>query len=229
MVNPKRQRQKEGRMIGAEQRREQEKRNQRMRQIRALVLVVVAILGVALLISILGRDDDDQVATEDTTEDTTDQTEADVPEAEPPAAAEPDDYSDPDVAQEVFDRGPPADVEGAPEDLDPDALEIETVIEGSGPEVEPGDLVVVHYYGVLSDGTRFDDSWSRGEPFPTTIPGQLIDGWNEGLIGAQLGERRRLDIGSDLAYGDSGSGTIPPGAPLAFVIDVVDITSAGDG
>jgi peptidylprolyl isomerase len=223
MVNPKRQRQKEGRMIGAEQRREQEKRNQRMRQIRALVLVVVAILGVALLISILGRDDDEPVATDDPT----DQTEA--PEEAPPADADPDDYSDPDLAQDVFDRGPPTDVEGAPEDLDSDALEIETVIDGSGPEVEPGDLVAVHYYGVLSDGTRFDDSWSRGEPFRTTIPGQLIDGWNEGLIGAQLGERRRLEIGSDLAYGDTGSGEIPPGAPLAFVIDVVDVTPAGGG
>jgi peptidylprolyl isomerase len=219
MTNPKRQRQKEARLVAAEQQRAAQRRSQRMRQIRALVLVVVAIVGVALLISFLGGDDDQQVATEPP-EQTTDDT---APQPEPPS---PDDYSDPEIAQEVFDRGPPEDAEGPPEDLDSDALEIETVIEGEGPELEAGDLAVVHYYGLLSDGTSFDDSWSRGRPFETTIPGSVIDGWNEGLLGVRVGEQRRLDIGSDLAYGETGQGSIPPGAPLAFIIDVVDVVPA---
>jgi peptidylprolyl isomerase len=192
------------------------------------VLVVVAIVGVALLISVLGRDDDDQVATEATDDQTTEPTDT-VPDDAPPTAPppSPDDYSDPEIAAEVLDRGPPEDVEGPPEDLPADELEIETLVEGEGRRIREGDQVVVHYYGVLADGTSFDDSWSRGQPFPLTVPGGVIDGWNEGLLGARAGERRRLDIGSDLAYGPQGQPpTIPPEAPLGFVVDVVDVVRA---
>jgi peptidylprolyl isomerase len=229
MAKEKRQRQKEGRQLRLEEQRAQEKRSQRMRQIRAVVLVVVAILGVALIISLLGGNGDDTPVATDGTE-TTDGTEAtddagEEPEA--PAAADPDDYSEPEIAAEVLDRDPP-EPEGAPEDIDPDAVEVTTVIEGEGREIEAGDTVTVHYAGVLSDGTPFDDSWSRGDPFVTTIPGAVIDGWNEGLIGARIGERRRLEIGYEKAYGEAGRDPIPESAPLAFEIDVVDAVPAGD-
>ena len=80
---------------------------------------------------------------------------------------------------------------------------------------------------MLSDGTQFDESWSGGEPFPVTIgTGQVIPGWDQGLIGVKIGERRHLVIGADNAYGAAGSGPIPPNAPLAFDVDVVDIQPA---
>jgi FKBP-type peptidyl-prolyl cis-trans isomerase len=233
MANEKRQRQKEGRLLRLEEQRAAEKRSQRFRQIRAIVLVVVAIVGVGVLISVLGSDDDSPVATDVTAPDTasdegtadegtTDEaTTDDGTTNEPP---EPE-YSDPELAEEVLGREPP-EPEGAPADTEPDAVETTTVIEGEGRRVQAGDLVTVHYFGVLPDGTRFDDSWSRGAPFQTTIPGQVIDGWNEGLIGARIGERLRLVIGSDKAYGETGQGDIPPDTPLVFEIDVVDAVPA---
>jgi hypothetical protein len=228
MANEKRQRQKEGRLLRLEEQRAAEKRSQRFRQIRAIVLVVVAIVGVGVLISVLGSDDDSPVATDATTPDTAaddgttdDGTTDDGTTSEPP---EPE-YSEPEIAEEVLGREPP-EPEGAPEDTEPGAVETTTVIEGEGRRVRAGDLVTVHYFGVLPDGTRFDDSWSRGAPFETTIPGQVIDGWNEGLIGARIGERLRLVIGSDKAYGATGQGDIPPDTPLVFEIDVVDAVPA---
>lgn len=208
-------------MLRLEEEQAQQRRNQRMRQIRALVLVVLAVFGVALLISVLGGGDDDTAV----------QTEAPEPEApdDQPGTGPPDpaEYSDPDLAAEVLSREPP-DPEPPAEDTPAEAVEVETLIEGDGRELEPGDFVVVHYYGVLPDGTSFDDSWSRGDPFPVTIPGGVIDGWNEGLIGVQPGERRRLVIGSEKAYGAAGRPGIPPDSPLAFEIDVIDVVP-GEG
>jgi FKBP-type peptidyl-prolyl cis-trans isomerase len=232
MANEKRQRQKEGRLLRLEEQRAAEKRSQRFRQIRAIVLVVVAIVGVGVLISVLGGDDDSPVATDATTPDTavdggttddgaTDEGATDQATTGP----EEPEYSEPEIAEEVLGREPP-EPEGAPEDTEPDAVETTTVIDGEGRRVRAGDLVTVHYFGVLPDGTRFDDSWSRGAPFETTIPGQVIDGWNEGLIGARIGERLRLVIGSDKAYGATGQGDIPPDTPLVFEIDVVDAVPA---
>jgi peptidylprolyl isomerase len=113
-----------------------------------------------------------------------------------------------------------------PADTPADALESTVMVDGAGEPAGDGDTVRVHYVGKLPDGTVFDSSWDR-EPFPVTLgAGQVIAGWEEGLVGAQVGERRRLVIGSDLAYGPEGSGPIPPGTPLAFEIDVVEITAA---
>jgi FKBP-type peptidyl-prolyl cis-trans isomerase len=87
-----------------------------------------------------------------------------------------------------------------------------------------GDTIVVHYVGTLADGTVFDESWSRGEPFQVTLgEGTVIAGWEEGLLGAEVGERRRLVLGADNAYGDQANGEIPANAPLAFEVDVVDL------
>lgn len=139
-----------------------------------------------------------------------------------------EDFSNPAVAEEVLARGAP-DPEPPPADLPADALETKTLTEGEGPGAETGDTVTVHYLGLLADGTVFDQSWGeQGEPIDVTLgQGVVIQGWDEGLVGAKLGERRRLDIGSDKAYGPDGrAGAIPPDAPLGFVIDVVDIQRA---
>jgi peptidylprolyl isomerase len=95
---------------------------------------------------------------------------------------------------------------------------------GEGRAAAVGDTLVVHYVGTLADGTVFDESWSRGEPFPVTLgTGAVIAGWEEGLVGAKVGERRRLVIGAGNAYGDQDNGVIPANAPLGFEVDVIDL------
>lgn len=103
--------------------------------------------------------------------------------------------------------------------------------EGAGPEAVDGDTVVVHYVGVLStDGTEFDNSYDRGAPFPVEgIPfASVIEGWNQGLLGAQAGQQLQLDIPAEMAYGATGSGSIPPDTPITFVIDVLAVVGATD-
>lgn len=178
---------------------------------------LVVVLALAFGYSLLTGDDDSSDDTE--TADTT--TTAAGDETTTTVA-----YSNPELAAEVLAREPPVPANAAA-DTPPDAVEVETLIEGQGDGAAPGDTVMVHYVGVLSDGTRFDESWSQGQPFPVENLGQasVIAGWNEGLVGAKIGERRRLEIGSDKAYGAGGNPpTIPANAPLAFEIDVVDIT-----
>lgn len=90
-----------------------------------------------------------------------------------------------------------------------------------------GDTVLVHYVGVRSeDGTEFDNSYDRGEPFEVQLgAGRVIQGWDEGLVGVRQGGRRQLDIPADLAYGDSPNpgGVILPGDALTFVVEVVAV------
>jgi FKBP-type peptidyl-prolyl cis-trans isomerase len=127
----------------------------------------------------------------------------------------------------VNDRGAP-DPEPPPADTAKDAVEKTTLIEGEGDvTAAAGDTIVVQYVGKTSDDNVFDSSWDRGQSFPVVIgTGQVIPGWDEGLIGVKIGERRRLVIGSDKAYGETGQGDIPANAPLAFEVDVVDIIKA---
>jgi peptidylprolyl isomerase len=113
----------------------------------------------------------------------------------------------------------------------PTELVVTDLVEGSGPEAAEGDTVVVHYVGVRSaDGTEFDNSYDRGEPFSVTLgAGSVIPGWEQGLVGVQQGTRRQLDIPSDLAYGDSPQGdVIQAGDALTFVIDVVAVLATSD-
>jgi len=82
-----------------------------------------------------------------------------------------------------------------------------------------GDKLSMHYVGELGDSSRkqFDSSFERGEPFSFTLgKGEVIKGWDEGLIGMCVGERRRLTIPSDMAYGSQGTGSIPGGSTLIF-------------
>lgn len=113
----------------------------------------------------------------------------------------------------------------------PTELVITDLTEGTGPAAVAGDTVVVHYVGVRSaDGTEFDNSYDRGSPFPVTLGvGQVIKGWDQGLVGVKKGGRRQLDIPADLAYGDNPpSEEIKAGDALSFVIDVVAIIPKPD-
>ena len=112
-------------------------------------------------------------------------------------------------------------VEGAEE---PTELIAQTLIEGDGPVVESGQTLTVQYAGWLWDGTQFDASWMRGAPFETPIgQGLVIDGWDQGLVGKTVGSQVLLVIPSELGYGEQGSGdTIPPGATLIFVVDILE-------
>ena len=112
----------------------------------------------------------------------------------------------------------------------PTKLVITDITDGEGVGAAVGDLIAVHYVGVLSsDGTRFDGNFGSS-PFSLTLgKGQVIKGWDEGLLGMKAGGMRQLDIPADLAYGDSGSGDIiKPGAALSFVVEMVGIIPATD-
>ena len=104
----------------------------------------------------------------------------------------------------------------------PSELVVTTLVEGEGDPVAAGDSITVDYVGVLTvDGTEFDNSYDRGQPITLTIgDGQVIPGWDRGLVGVPEGSRVQLDIPADLAYGDEGAGPIPPGSALTFVVDI---------
>lgn len=129
-----------------------------------------------------------------------------------------------------------ADTQAAPEVEIPDGdppqdLVVETVVEGDGEPVESGDLLLADYTGLLWDGgEEFDSSWSRGEPAAFGIGvGQVISGWDQGLVGQSVGSRVLLVIPPDLGYGEEGSpGGIPGGATLVFVVDIRDTFAVGD-
>jgi FKBP-type peptidyl-prolyl cis-trans isomerase len=95
---------------------------------------------------------------------------------------------------------------------------------GAGADVKNGDTVSVHYVGRLQDGTEFDNSKKRGAPLEFKVGGgQVIKGWEEGLVGMQVGGERILVIPPEMAYGDQGIGPIPGGATLIFSLELVAI------
>ncbi len=108
----------------------------------------------------------------------------------------------------------------------PSKLVVKDLIKGTGSEAKAGESVTVNYVGVLFHGGKeFDASWKRSEPFTFTLgQGQVIKGWDQGVAGMKVGGRRELIIPAELAYGKNGSPpTIPPNAPLVFVVDLLGV------
>jgi peptidylprolyl isomerase len=109
----------------------------------------------------------------------------------------------------------------------PTSLKAETLIAGNGPAIKNGQQATVNYVGALyKNGKVFDASWGKGkQPFQFTLGGgQVIPGWDQGVLGMKVGERRRLTIPADLAYGAQGSPPkIGPNEPLVFDIDLKKI------
>jgi peptidylprolyl isomerase len=101
---------------------------------------------------------------------------------------------------------------------------IQPLIEGSGEEISTGDVVNVHYSGWTWDGVQFDSSWERGAPAEFTVSQQaLIEGFVRALEGVKVGSQVIAIIPPELGYGDAGTGSIPGGATLVFVVDVLSI------
>ncbi len=104
-------------------------------------------------------------------------------------------------------------------------LEIVEVKVGTGTEAVSGKTVSVHYTGTLTNGSKFDSSKDRGDPFNFKLgAGQVIKGWDQGVAGMKVGGMRKLTIPSDLAYGDRGfPPVIPPKATLVFEIELLGV------
>ena len=112
-----------------------------------------------------------------------------------------------------------------------DGVQITNIVEGEGTEIINHSKIQVHYTGKLQDGTKFDSSYDRGQPFSFQIGlREVIKGWEIGLMGMQVGGKRTLIIPPELAYGDRGAGDlIPPNATLTFDIEIVAVKHPGYG
>jgi FKBP-type peptidyl-prolyl cis-trans isomerase len=104
-------------------------------------------------------------------------------------------------------------------------LQIEKLVDGQGDAPRSGDSVAVHYTGWLTDGTKFDSSVDRGQPFRFLLGrGQVIRGWDEGVATMRVGDKVRLTIPPELGYGARGAGrVIPPNATLVFEVELLGI------
>jgi FKBP-type peptidyl-prolyl cis-trans isomerase len=107
----------------------------------------------------------------------------------------------------------------------PSGLQIEEIMLGSGATAEAGQNVIVHYTGWLTDGSKFDSSKDRNDPFQFGLgQRQVISGWDEGVAGMKVGGTRKLTIPPALGYGTRGAGgVIPPNATLVFEVELLDI------
>lgn len=113
-------------------------------------------------------------------------------------------------------------------DTEPQTTEEGLVIEdlecGDGTEAEVNQLITVHYTGTLEDGTKFDSSKDRGEPFQFVLgAGMVIRGWDEGFQGMKTGGVRKLTVPPELAYGEAGRDGIPPNATLIFEVELLEV------
>lgn len=104
-------------------------------------------------------------------------------------------------------------------------VNIEILKQGQGEGAKNGDKVTAHYTGTLTNGEKFDSSIDRGQPLSFILgSGQVIKGWEEGILGMKVGEKRKLTIPSELGYGEKGvPGVIPPNATLIFEVELLKI------
>ena len=151
-----------------------------------------------------------------------------VPEPDPPQVSVPEAQNPAAEAKEVTiaasgeakPQSAPAGSQGAVT-----SLVTEDIKQGTGRAAKQGDTVRVHYTGTLLDGTKFDSSRDRDQPFEFALGrGMVIKGWDQGVVGMKKGGVRNLTIPSDLAYGKRGSPPkIPPNAPLKFEVELIEI------
>jgi hypothetical protein len=132
----------------------------------------------------------------------------------------------PEPGESTFKPAPPAPVDPGPATLQT----IDDVV-GTGRSPKSGDVVRVHYTGTLMNGKKFDSSRDRGTPFDFTLgQGQVIKGWDQGVVGMRVGGKRRLVIPQALGYGEAGSPpNIPPKAGLKFEIELLDVNPKDAG
>uniref|UniRef100_A0A832HYY0 Peptidyl-prolyl cis-trans isomerase n=1 Tax=Eiseniibacteriota bacterium TaxID=2212470 RepID=A0A832HYY0_UNCEI len=106
----------------------------------------------------------------------------------------------------------------------PGGLRVEDLKVGDGAIAEKGQTAIVHYTGWLTDGTKFDSSLDRDQPFSFRLGGgQVIRGWDEGVVGMRVGGKRKLTIPPDLGYGARAVGPIPPNSTLVFEVDLLGV------
>lgn len=139
-----------------------------------------------------------------------------VPQAAPVAPAQP-------ARLPSFDNAQPAPQSGLVTTAS--GLQFVDEVVGNGPAPQPGQTLIVHYTGWLDNGTKFDSSLDRGQPFEFVLgAGQVIRGWEEGLATMRVGGRRRLIVPPELAYGATGAGgIIPPNARLTFQVELLGV------
>lgn len=107
---------------------------------------------------------------------------------------------------------------------DANGLEITDILLGTGAEAKNGDRVSVHYTGTLKDGTKFDSSLDRGQPFSFDLgAGQVIRGWDLGVAGMKIGGKRKLVISPELGYGARPTGPIPANSTLIFEVELLAV------
>lgn len=110
----------------------------------------------------------------------------------------------------------------------PTGLKIEDQVVGTGVEAKSGDTIIVNYLGTLLNGTKFDSSYDRNQPFSFQLgAGQVIEGWDKGFVGMKVGGKRKLTIPSDMAYGSRGAGgAIGPDEPLIFEVELLSASDS---
>lgn len=104
------------------------------------------------------------------------------------------------------------------------SLGVKDLVVGTGAEAVAGKNVSVNYVGTLENGTKFDSSYDRHEPFSFDLgAGRVIKGWDQGVVGMKVGGKRHLSVPAGLGYGEAGNGQIPGGATLLFDIELVSV------
>ncbi|MEK7605156.1 MAG: FKBP-type peptidyl-prolyl cis-trans isomerase [Patescibacteria group bacterium] len=101
----------------------------------------------------------------------------------------------------------------------------EDITNGTGAEAATGDTVKVNYVGTLTNGKKIDSSYDRNQPFSFKLGnGEVIKGWDQGVVGMKIGGKRKLTIPPELAYGNQAQGTIPANSTLIFEIELLEVT-----